>query len=377
MPQYRIDPKDNQPVAGFIVQNTKAGEKAPLLMRAFVFSDQKEFYDYIGQLSKLYLNKLGILINTVSTFLIVVHENLSADVYVNDFEVVGEFRSKRAADAGELMRNSDIVDIRSLKFPGIQLAERDSIVFCWKVGWKFGLYFSFRSPDSSDTLDTSTLFKNLGQYHSYLTFQHVYDTLSNTPQFEKILTDGWFPFLALLPNQFKDLSAIYGDDFEVEERMKRWLSQFDRAWVENLSNKWWSNLFFEKKKAIIEAGIEAFTEGSPTGNINSIKNLYSEIEGLLQYFFLPKSKKKLKFRELVTAVREQAKSKSAGSYSLMFPEEFAKYLDSSFFRSFDLSSGQIDLSRHSTTHGVADSAAYNRVRALQGVLILDQIYFYL
>ena len=294
MPQYKIDPKDNQLVAGFIVQNTKAGEKAPVLMRAFVFSDQKEFYDYIDHLSKLYLNKLGILINTVSTFLIVVHEDLSADVYVNDFKVAVEFRSKRVADAGELMRTSDIVDILSLKFPGIQLAERDSIVFCWKVGWKFGLYFSFRSPDSSDTLDTSTLFKNLGQYHSYLTFQHVYDTLSNTPQFEKILTDGWFPFLALLPDQFKDLSAIYGSDFEVEERMKRWLSQFDRAWVENLSNKWWSNLFFEKKKAIIEAGIEAFTEGSPTGNINSIKNLYSEIEGLLQYFFLPKSKKKLK-----------------------------------------------------------------------------------
>jgi len=309
--------------------------------------------------------------------LVLVHEDLSADVYVNDFEVAATFRSKRSAKAGELIRLSDIADIQSLKFPSIQLAKRDSLVFCWKVGWKFGLYFDFRSLDSEDVLDTEALFHRLGQHHNYLSFQNVYDSVSNDAHFDEMIADGWFPFIALLPAEFESLSGIYRNKFEVKERMGKWLEQFEGKWTARISDRWWGNQLFDDKQKLIQAGLDAYNENSDSGNINCIKTLYSEVEGLLQYFFLNHKKRKLSFRGLVDAVKQQAESKTVGTVSLMFPDQFASYLDSSFFKNFDLASGKVDLSRHSSAHGIADESSYTRVSALQGVLILDQLFYYL
>ena len=63
--------------------------------------------------------------------------------------------------------------------------------------------------------------------------------------------------------------------------------------------------------------------------------------------------------------------------SLIMAKPFTNYLKNFLFKNFDLESGKIDLSRHSLAHGVAKEEDYTRVRALQMILILDQIYFYL
>ena len=34
-------------------------------------------------------------------------------------------------------------DIRKLKFDGIEIKKTDKIICCFKVGWKFGLFFDF------------------------------------------------------------------------------------------------------------------------------------------------------------------------------------------------------------------------------------------
>jgi hypothetical protein len=47
------------------------------------------------------------------------------------------------------------------------------------------------------------------------------------------------------------------------------------------------------------------------------------------------------------------------------------------FKDFDLKTGKVDLSRHAVSHGVADQKEYTKVKALQAILIIDQMYFYL
>lgn len=64
-------------------------------------------------------------------------------------------------------------------------------------------------------------------------------------------------------------------------------------------------------------------------------------------------------------------------FSLFRHHQFIKYLDSWFFKGFNLSTGELDLSRHSTAHGVAPADAFTRERALLGFLILEQIFFYI
>ena len=56
---------------------------------------------------------------------------------------------------------------------------------------------------------------------------------------------------------------------------------------------------------------------------------------------------------------------------------FFKYLGDVVFKSFNLDTGEINVSRHSVSHGVAKAEDYNQMKALQGILVLDQMSFYL
>ena len=74
------------------------------------------------------------------------------------------------------------------------------------------------------------------------------------------------------------------------------------------------------------------------------------------------------------AVGEQT---AGDANSLLLPQQFLKYLTESVFTSFNVETGTVDLSRHSAAHGVATGKDYTAERALQAILTLNQIYFYL
>ncbi len=59
------------------------------------------------------------------------------------------------------------------------------------------------------------------------------------------------------------------------------------------------------------------------------------------------------------------------------PSAFLNYLKDIVFADFNLETGQLDLSRHSSSHGVAKAEDYTKAKALQTILVLDQIYFYI
>ncbi|MBN2410828.1 hypothetical protein JXQ31_03985, partial [candidate division KSB1 bacterium] len=76
-------------------------------------------------------------------------------------------------------------------------------------------------------------------------------------------------------------------------------------------------------------------------------------------------------------VIEKGRIKADSDLSLFFPEAFFKYLSESIFPQFDIEKDNITLSRHTSSHGVAKAEDYNQERALQMILILDQIFFYI
>jgi hypothetical protein len=80
--------------------------------------------------------------------------------------------------------------------------------------------------------------------------------------------------------------------------------------------------------------------------------------------------------DLLDHLIEKGKLKTGSDYSLIFPLSFFNYLKEVIFPNFDLESGDIHLSRHTSSHGVAKPQEYTQERALQMILILDQIYFY-
>jgi hypothetical protein len=307
----------------------------------------------------------------------VFHIDLSADVYVNDFPIQIKVLAKRDVNAGEPINQNDIADIAELRFPGIDIKENDSVIFCFKKGWKFGLFFDFTPADRKSTLDVERLSHDLGSYYRYLTFQELYSILENKPLFEPMFADGWFPFIHLLGGDFEELAKCYEHKSDFPSNVDRFLSRFDKNRINTFVNRWWKNPLFESKQRILEAGIEAYLLGTEAGYINCVKTLYSEIEGIVRMRYAAEKGKSPNFSELIDFVKQKAESKFGPRQSLGFSDVFYRYLNEIVFRNFDITTGQVDLSRHSVSHGVAEQTKYTRTKAIQAILTIDQMYFYL
>jgi hypothetical protein len=370
---YRLDKV--QPLAGFAAADIPPEAFGWILTRAFVCSDDPTFYLYCDQISKMFLSRY--FIDAINHFLVVIHVDLSADVYVNHFPIQIKILAKRDMKAGEPIRYNDIADIAEIRFPGIDIKENDSVIFCFKKGWKFGLFFDLCPADRKSTLDVGRLFHDLGSYYRYLTFQELYSVMENKPLFEPMFADGWFPFIQLLGGDFEELAKCYEHKSDFPSNVDRFLSRFDKNRINTFVNRWWKNPSFNSKQKILEAGIDAYLLGTEAGYINCIKTLYSEIEGIIRIRYMDETGKSPNFVELVEYVKQKAEGKFGPQKSLGFPDVFYRYLKEIIFQNFDLTTGQVVLSRHAVSHGVADPTKYTRIRAIQAILILDQMYFYL
>jgi len=315
----------------------------------------------------------------INAFLILIHQDLSADVYVNDFPIIYEGMHKRDLQAGEIVMLQDIADIRSLKFLGIEINKTDNLIFSFRIGWKFGLFFDFAQWESGHFWDVDALYRELGWHYKRLFFQKEYEILENRPMFEQMRSDGWFPFIQILGVEFVELSHFYKDKTKFLSLLTHFVNKFDKDRVMRFVNRWWNNKLFEQKKNIILAGIEAYLTNTQAGFINCIKNLPSEIDGILRLHHFEKNKtgKRPHYGELTQHLKKEAEKKFDSMEPLSLPGEFCRYLDEVFLKDFDLKTGQVDWSRHSTMHGVANVEDYTKVKALQCILILDQMYFYL
>lgn len=361
---------------GFATENVEEGETVKILTRASVTSDEPEFYTYVDQISNIFLAKPGISTNATSKFLVLIHQDLSADLYINDFKVVAWIRTKRAIQKGESVRRNDIADMGKLEFPDIKITKTDKVICCLKVGWKFGLFFDL---DRRKDLDFGEMSLVLGALYRYLSFQHVYKILESEAPFKEMINDGWFPFIEIIGEEFEILSKAYRNEFDFKNRIGKLVDSFDRARIERIINKWWGNKIFKDKQSLIEAGVNAYLHDNNDGFINCIKTLSSEIEGILRFHYLSETGRgnKVKLQDLLQHIIEKGRTKSGSDYSLFLPLPFFMYLKDSVFANFNLESSKVGLSRHSSSHGVAKAGDYTKMKALQMILTLDQICFFI
>lgn len=369
---FHLDKAQDIDVDGFSPTNVEKGHYFWLLTRATTTSDDSEFYKYIKQLSNPFFNRVGILPNAVYQFLILIHNDLSADLYINDFPVAIEIMAKRDMKIREAVTQGDIADIRRLRFPNIKIVKTDKVIYCSKVAWKFGLFF-----DLGRELDIDAMELDLGTSYRNLSFQYVYEVLENEMRFEEMLKDGWFPFIEIIGGEYTSLSEAYQNKFHFEEGIDKIVSVFDKARINKVTNKWWKNKVFKDKRDILQAGISAFLRGGNEGYINCINTLLPQVEGIIRLQYFSDTGKSVGVKKLLPYLLEKGRIKSASDYSLLLPLPFFNYLNDIVFHNFDLETGQVDLSRHSSSHGVAKAEAYTKIEALQAILVLDQIYFYI
>ena len=83
----------------------------------------------------------------------------------------------------------------------------------------------------------------------------------------------------------------------------------------------------------------------------------------------------VKSTELIKHIIDKVKKKTGSDLSLLLPMEFLRYLQGVLFAGFSVETGSVPMSRHTSSHGVAETASYTKQHALQLILILDQIYY--
>lgn len=359
---------------GFVVETVQPGEMAKVQTRGSFVSDNPLFYTYIDQISGIFLK--NVLVGQVFQFLVLIHSDLSADLYLNHLPVKVMMMAKRDLKKGEVITTGDIADIKQLSFEGIAIKDTDKVIFCFKVGWKFGLFFDL---NREGPLNIPAMETELGSLYRYLSFQYVYDVLESGPHFDMLLRDGWFPFIEILVSEFKELSEAYKNLPNPQGKVQEIVSKFSEQRIERIVSKWWKKEIFLDKKDILESGIKCYLGNDTKGFIACIKILLTEIEGIirLHYFKETGKGKDVHIPDLINYVFDKGKTKTGSEASLFFPRNFLYYLKEAIFPKFDLEKGDIALSRHTSSHGVAKVEDYSKTRAVQMILILDQLYFYI
>lgn len=364
-------------ICGFAAENIAKGEEGAILVRASLTSDEGEFHQYIKNIGKLITHKAkeaGFLISldSMSGFLLVIHNDGSAELYLNNTRFSIEIMTRRTFKQGQVIYSEEIADVRKVRYQDINLKSSDKIISCFKVGWKFALFFDL--ADGRD-LDIEYAEIEMGNLYRRLRYQELYDALSDQSVVQKLEEAGWFPFLGVIGEKFDSLLAAYRDEFCIEEKENDLIDSFNGGKIDETAERWWRKNTIEKHRVVLEAGLEAYKRGD---YVSCIKNIMTEIEGVLADLHLAEKGSLPKTQELLNHAIDKGVKKSPSEESLFFPDGFLKYLSEVTYADFDpLNPASIGVSRHTVGHGRAHGDVYTQKQALQAILTMDQIAFYL
>jgi hypothetical protein len=202
---------------GIAASNALPDEEVKVLVSALLTSDQPEFYTYmkgVGDLLAARVQAAGAIFapNRVSTLVLVTHKDGSADLYLQDVTMVMEVLAKSDVAAGQAVYQSGIADVRRIKFPDLKLKPDDGVFTCFKIGWKFALFFDLADGRAFDVDRTE---RDLGHLYRLLTFQDLYEALGDDALFANLVQAGWFPFVEIIGGEFERLLSAHKANFNV------------------------------------------------------------------------------------------------------------------------------------------------------------------
>lgn len=366
-----------EPISGLVDGTIPAGATGKILQRAFLTSLDERFPLFANNLLGHFM---GVQVeDTINTVLIRLKNQTQAHIYKR-FPLSFQFRARGDISKGTIVTDAHIADINAVEFKDalINLNPEDGEQFIWlfRSKWFFGLYF-----DLTGKLNQSELLPHLGTCWKRLTYMGEYLFMASEEQFDKMVTDGWFPFVALRGEKFKTLMMYYKEGCKHQSRIDSVVDSFEDATIDSITQYWWANEHFAAKKQMITDAINAYKTGTYT---LAGKALSTELEGILRYAYNlevasadPGAKQKPSTFDLREYLKRKSQEKYSLADSLCFPAQFITYLEKYTFRGFDLSVGNVPEGRNPVAHGVTPDSMYTKEFALKAILALDNAYFFL
>ena len=364
-------------IDGLADSTIPAGATGPIIQRAFFTSLDERFPLIATNLIGHFMR--GKVDDTINTVLIRLKNQTDAYIYKR-FPLSLQIRASRDILKGTAVTDGDIADITGVDFSdaAINLNPEDGEQFVWlfRCKWLFGLYF-----DLTGKLNRQELLLDLGKCWKRLNYMSEYLFMASEQHFESMVSDGWFPFVALRGEKFRTLMMYYKEGCKHQSQIDSVVESFDNLTIDNIIKRWWSNEHFATKSNMITDAVDAYESGIYT---LAGKALSTELEGILRYAYnldIASANPDAKQKPSTFDLREYLKKKSQERYSLndslCFPAQFIKYLEKYTFRGFDLSAGSIPEGRNAVAHGVTPDTMYTKEFVLKAILALDNAYFFL
>jgi hypothetical protein len=363
-------------VSGVVLNPVRRNERFDLWTRLAMTSDDPVFHHVVKNLNAVIVERVqqagqAVNLDGANTVLLIVRPDQSAELWVDSAAMALVVRLNRSTDVGAVLFNEDITDIVGMMFPLVEIGPSDKIMCLFRQAWRFGLYFDFREQ-VDDRLETSK--RELGRLYRNLAYRHLYEAVANAGVFNSMLAAGWFPFVEIIHGEFDGLAQACEAGFELTEVEARLLAAFSRERVERMMARWMLKPHFAHKEPLFRAALEDFLAGRA---ISAIKNLLTEIEGVVGAAHRAETGEGARLKKLLAFVENSAIRKAGGNDTLLFPVAFTAYLAKYTFADFDPSGPPANAgSRHAVGHGAATADSYTMTRALQALLTLDQIAFY-
>lgn len=369
--RYEIN-LENLP-AGYAAESVDKGETLKVINKDFLTTENGQIFfkcleGFESKFLRPFVQDGANKVSTIDHCLVLIDKNKKATVYINELDFIGKMIPKRDIQKGEPILKRDIAGIIELYFKDLSIPKDNGIAFYFSIGWRRGFFFDYRPLKSEIKLEN--IEKELAEIYQYLLFSELYSIKKEI--WDEIYSLGWFPFISIIGGRFEKFVSGFTPKGFIKTFEDEIINYVNKDKLTELLEKWRKQNFLATHITVLEKGIERYFAKD---YISSINNTWPRIEGILRYAYT-KGNEKVGQSILLENMEDIVANKSI-SPSLFFPNEFRNYLLKFYFKDFSIKDEVLDVSRHSIGHGVSDVTKYDQKHALLGILIVDQLSYYL
>ena len=360
------------PPAGYALTSAREGENVQLLFREFTSTEDGQYFiQRLEGLTNRLLEQMPSQIrpSQVDHMLVIYNRDGKANVCVNELELRAFAQATRPLQAGENIYKDDLSDIKSLDL-GVSIPNDTGFMFLFSVGWRKGLFYDFGpicGPDAQvRKYDIATV---LAQYYCHVLFQERF-SLSDS-EWDSLFEAQWFLFIGLRDSTIDTLISHIRSGWDPDEKLDDIVSEVKEHSLQML-NSWRNHSAFLPHIDILEHAIDRFLDDD---HISCTGLLFPRIKGILRTHHCSLGTQKP--ASTINLTESAVAEKIEADISLLLPHRFYNYLRDVCFKNFDPNSQDIDVSRHSVSHGVAPASKFNQKSAVIGILIIHQLFYFL
>jgi hypothetical protein len=363
------------PPAGYALESATEGQTARVAVREFTSSGDGEVF--ISRLEGIPQQLLSLLPldaqvrpSMIDHLVAIIRKDLTATVYLNECEIRMQARSARPLEAGEAIFEDDIVDIARLSFEGVEFPPDAGVACVFSFGWRKGFFFDVEPLGIDGPVREYDVGELLGAYMAYLGNQQLFSLDEGDWNF--LIERGWFPFASLPKQVTKNLVGFTKSRIDVDVVLPQMLDAVKAA-VPVFRERWSGSQLLEPHLDLLLHALDEFEEGD---YISCTSIVYPRIEGILRSIHEALGEEEGASQKVLTRVSTEAREEDLHPYSWLLPAPFRRFIEEAYFANF--TPGQpATLSRNTVGHGVATAEQFNEKAACLGLLVVDQLFYYL